>query len=267
MPDHSVSPLRVTRLSLNRELSRRMREWTRAQGLNVSMRGRVASEIVDAFLDANPDAREAAGKLDLVRAMAAGGVATPDDYDWQDEGPLGPNYTITFVRGLDEREALSRFGADPREIRPFTGDEAWLVEDETGRRGEIVRVVRLDGWAVVIERDGWRGVQPDLLCALSRQAGESVAVSRQDYAHHRFTYALDGQVITSFEPSHPLSRWGTDPDRLNARLRELGIEPTADDWIENAVPAALALASRLSGVVLTPAHLEQPLPGAPIPQG
>ena len=49
-----------------------MREWAKAQGLNVSMRGRVASEIVDAFLDANPDAREAAGKLDLVRAAAAG---------------------------------------------------------------------------------------------------------------------------------------------------------------------------------------------------
>lgn len=74
----------------------------------------------------------------------------------------------------------------------------------------------------------------------------------------------DGQVRTSFDPGFPGTREGTDPGHLDGHLRELGIDPTADDQIDNHLPAALALASRISGVTLTPTHLEEPLLGGRI---
>ncbi|MEU8276335.1 DUF6461 domain-containing protein [Microbispora bryophytorum] len=60
----------------------------------------------------------------------------------------------------------------------------------------------------------------------------------------------------------PGTRWGAAPDRLNRHLRELGIDPASDDWIDNAIPAVLALTGRISGVVVTPAHVERPVLGA-----
>ncbi|MEV4296102.1 DUF6461 domain-containing protein [Microbispora rosea] len=121
---------------------------------------------------------------------------------------------------------------------------------------------RLD---IVTEECGWRGIQREVIGELSRDGGEAVAVMRHDYgARQDFAYALDGELVTGFDPSRPGTRWGTAPDRLNRHLRELGIDPAADDRIDNAIQAVLALAGRISGVVVTPAHVERPVLGAPL---
>ncbi|MBE3014822.1 hypothetical protein IL992_37450 [Microbispora sp. NEAU-D428] len=86
---------------------------------------------------------------------------------------------------------------------------------------------------------------------------------RHDYAARQdFAYALDGELVTGFDPNRPGTRWGTTPNRLNRHLRELGIDPASDDWIDNAIQAVLALAGRISEVVVTPAHVERPVLGA-----
>ncbi|MFD8563520.1 Lsr2 family DNA-binding protein [Streptosporangium canum] len=84
MPDRDVSPLRVSHLLLTRELSRRIREWGKAQGLSVSERGRIAFQITDAFFVANPDALATADRIERVRATVrepGDGRATPDRAD------------------------------------------------------------------------------------------------------------------------------------------------------------------------------------------
>ncbi|WP_440064454.1 Lsr2 family DNA-binding protein [Streptosporangium sp. OZ121] len=115
MPDRDVSPLRVSYFVFDRELSQRVREWGKTQGLSVSERGRIAPQVIDAFFVANPDALAAADRIELVRATVrepGDGRATPDDYAWQDDSwTLGPHYTLTFVEGLDEGEVLRRFGS------------------------------------------------------------------------------------------------------------------------------------------------------------
>ncbi|WP_214322983.1 DUF6461 domain-containing protein [Nonomuraea sediminis] len=89
---------------------------------------------------------------------------------------------------------------------------------------------------------------------------------RHDYAaRHCLAYAVDGEYLNDIDPTFPIERRGTDPDRLNRYLRELGIDPAADDRIDNAIPAALAIASRITGVVITPEHLRRPILGAAIP--
>lgn len=110
-------------------------------------------------------------------------------------------------------------------------------------------------------------MQREVIGELSRDGGEAVAVMRHDYAaRHDFAYALDGELVTGFDPSWPGNRWGTAPDRLNRHLGELGIDPASDDWIDNAIQAVLALAGRISGVMVAPAHAERPVLGAAIPR-
>lgn len=172
---------------------------------------------------------ERAEKIEVVHATARTPGASPEDYAWQDEGPLGPIYTITLVRGVEEHEVLRRLGAAPEHIRLIDVDE---YPDSS--RTEIA-MVRVGDWSILIEECGRCGVQREVIGELSRDGGEAVAVMRHDYAPGQdFAYALDGELLTGFDPSRPGTRWGTAPDRLNRHLRELGIDPASDDWIDNA---------------------------------
>ncbi|MEV0974754.1 Lsr2 family DNA-binding protein [Microtetraspora glauca] len=100
---------------MTRELSLRIREWAKNQGLPVSVRGRVAGQLIDAFWAANPDVHATAPTIDLVRATSrTPGRVGPDDYEWQAESPLGPIYTITFVRGLNAQPGTLHPSLNPR---------------------------------------------------------------------------------------------------------------------------------------------------------
>ncbi|MFI6800170.1 DUF6461 domain-containing protein [Streptosporangium canum] len=261
MSDADFTPLRVThRQGLSRDASFRMRAWAKAKGYSVSERGRVAPQIIDAFLAAHPEVYEQAGKFEMVHATARTPGPSPEDYAWERDSQLGDIYTIVFVRRLDEHEVLHRLGAADEDIR--------LIEDGDHSYPEgpqIITVRRIGDWTVAIEDFGWRGARRETLGALSRDGGEAVTVQRHDYAQHHLTYAVDGQLITDINPRFPINRQGTDPDRLNRHLRELGIDPAAGDHIDNPIPAALTLASRITGVMISPQHLRRPILGAAIP--
>lgn len=196
----------------------------------------------------------------MVRATARTPGASPKDYEWQKDSPLGDIYTIVFVRGRDEREVLRRLGTADEDIRMIEDGDRTYPEGP-----QIITVRHIGDWTVAIEDCGWRGLKREVLGVLSRNGGEAVAVHRHDYAQHHIAYAVDGQLITDINPGFPIDRQGADPDRLNRHLRELGIDPAADDSIDNPIPAALALASRITGIMLTPQHLRRPILGAAIP--
>ncbi|MEU0477832.1 histone-like nucleoid-structuring protein Lsr2 [Streptosporangium sp. NPDC006013] len=261
MSDADFTPLRVTYRTHGLDTSRRIRTWAKAKGYSVSERGRVAPEIIDAFFAAHPEVYEQANKFEMVHATARTPGASPEDYEWQEEGsPLGDIYTIAFVRGLDEHEVLRGLGATDEDIR-LIGDGDYSQPGGP----EVITVRRIGDWTVAIEDCGWRGAQREALGALSRNGGEAVAVQRHDHAQHHVTYAVDGRLITDINPAFPIDRQGADPDRLNRHLRELGIDPAAGDHIDNPIPAALALASRITGVMISPQHLRRPILGAAIP--
>ncbi|MEU9832021.1 DUF6461 domain-containing protein [Streptosporangium sp. NPDC048047] len=260
MSDADFTPLRVTYRTLGLDTLHRIRAWAQQKGHPVSERGRLAPEIMDAFFTAHPEVHEQAEKFEMVHATARTPGASPEDYEWQGDDRLGDIYTIVFVRGLGEREVLRRLGAEDEDIR--------LIEDEDHSQPEgpeIITVRRIGDWTVAIEDCGWRGVEWKVLGALSRDGGEAVAVQRHDFAQHLIAHAADGRLITAVNPAFPIDRQGADPDRLNRHLRELGIDPAADDHLDNPVPAALALAGRITGVIIGPQHLRRPVLGAAIP--
>ncbi|TDB84611.1 hypothetical protein E1264_24065 [Actinomadura sp. KC216] len=156
---------------------------------------------------------------------------THDGVDWIDgdgSGPLGELFCLTFVKGVDETEALTRLGGLPDTMRPRTLEEA----DEALRSFEAAYTryafaLNLGGWTVLIEPSGFRGTLDEPLAALSRGT-EAVAVSRNDYGDHAFRYAVDGTLVTGFEPTWPDDRWGTDPDRLLGQMRAVGLDLDID---------------------------------------
>ncbi|MFI6507264.1 DUF6461 domain-containing protein [Streptosporangium sp. NPDC050855] len=260
MSDADFTPLRVTYRTptLGRT---QIRDWARANGYPVSERGRMAPEITEAFFAAHPEIFEQASTFEMVHATARTPGASPEDYGWEEGSGLGEIYTIVFVRGLDEHEVLRRLGAADEDIR-LIGDEDYSQPEGP----EVITVRRIGDWTVAIEDCGWRGSHREALCPLSRDGGEAVAVMRHNYAaRHCLSYAVDGEYITDINPTFPIQRHGADPDRLNRYLRELGLDPAADDHIDNPIPAALAVASRITGVIVIPQHLRRPILGAAIP--
>ncbi|WP_220039922.1 DUF6461 domain-containing protein [Nonomuraea aridisoli] len=235
MSDADFTPLRVTHRAHGRDTFLRIRTWAEAEGHPVSERGRIAPGIVEAFFAAHSEVYEQGRTFEMVHATARTPGASPEDYAWERGSSLGEVYTIAFVRGLEEHEVLRRLGAADEDIRLITDADHSLPEGP-----EVITVRRIGDWTVAIE-DGGRRAQGEALSDLSRGGGEVVAVQRHDYAQHHVTYAVDGRLITDLNPGFPVARHGADPDRLNRHLRELGIDPAADDSIDNPIPAALAL--------------------------
>ncbi|MFJ4866893.1 DUF6461 domain-containing protein [Streptomyces sp. NPDC088748] len=180
-------------------------------------------------------------------------------------GPLDEIFCVSFFRRLGPVEVLSRFGAVAF-VEQWMGFEklrrrVWEYVADTGggEGGGYVGVVGLGEWSVAIELLGWEAALAEAASDLSRGT-EVVTVSRHDYAENTFFYAIDGVIVTGFIPKIPSRRHGSDPERLNPLMLEVGLEPYQEDGdVGNPIAASFALASKITGVAFAPSLLEQPL--------
>ncbi|MEV4165455.1 DUF6461 domain-containing protein [Nonomuraea dietziae] len=176
---------------------------------------------------------------------------------------LGEIFCVSFFHRLDPAEVLSRFApVSPAETMTFKescGRARAYFEDT--RDILYVGVAQVGEWSVAVEPWGGQAVLSTMMTRLSR-AGEVVSVGRNDYARHRFAYAIDGTVVAGFNPAEPDRRWGSDPDRLSGLMREVGmdLEPPEGEWgveswygrpNQEPVARAFALAAKITGVALT----------------
>ncbi|MEV5826516.1 DUF6461 domain-containing protein [Spirillospora sp. NPDC052242] len=188
------------------------------------------------------------------------------------ENALDEIFCVALYPGLTPSEVLRRFapGAAGREVA-FA--ELWHLGDEPAMEAEggHVGVVQASGGSAAVEIGGWTAVLPERCTALSRGC-EMVAVSRHDHAEDRFVYAVDGEVVCGFVPPLPHGGWGSDPHRIDAALRGLGI-PTdrGDDWKDDfarlhpeKLARTFALAAEITGVSFTRELTALPFLAAPI---
>ncbi|WUH98483.1 DUF6461 domain-containing protein [Spirillospora sp. NBC_00431] len=195
---------------------------------------------------------------------------THEGVDWVDDGePLGDIFCLTFIKGVGETEALSRLGGLPDTLRPRTLDEATEAYGSyDAGYPDFAFALNLGEWTVLIEPDGYQGSLIEPLMALS-QGTEVVSVQRHDYADHGFSYAVDGTLVTGFEPTWPEHRWGSEPDRLVGQMRAAGLDPDGgeddeDGYLTAAYVPALLLAGLITGAVPHPDALAGELPSAQI---
>ncbi|MEU7913038.1 DUF6461 domain-containing protein [Microbispora bryophytorum] len=191
-------------------------------------------------------------------------------------GRLSVIFSVAFFRGFDPAEVVRRFsrGEDSGQESDFAGLDGkayeFVEETDGGDGGGHVGVFQAGEWCVAIEPFGWMVTLHEVLPRLSRGC-EVVAVTRHDYAEHSFEYAIDGTIVTGYQLGYPYERYGSDPDRLNGFMRDLGMgldRPESEaDWEDNhhtAVPRGFALAARITGVPFTQDMLGRPMLVGPI---
>ncbi|WP_345430432.1 DUF6461 domain-containing protein [Actinoallomurus vinaceus] len=217
--------------------------------------------------------------------MATTGLLAP--FQWlnvpenEGGGPLDVIFSVAFFHGLDPAEVVRRFscGEDSGQESDFgelneKADE-FVNETAGGDGGGYVGVFQAGEWCVAIEPYGWMVTLHEVVTKLSRGC-EVLAVTRHDYAaEHSFEYAIDGTIITGYRLRHPYERYGSDPDRLNGFMLELGMgldkpeneaawDAAWEDNYDTAVPRGFALAAKVTGVPFTPDMLGRPMLMGPI---
>ncbi|MGV9680826.1 DUF6461 domain-containing protein [Nocardia sp. NPDC003482] len=194
---------------------------------------------------------------------------------------LGDIFTVSFFRGLDPSEVVRRFSRGEDRGREGGFDELWTQTmesyEKTGRGsgGVTVGVVQVGEWSVAIELLGWMATLTHVLTELSPGC-EVLGITHHEYADDRLAYAIDGTLVTGCNLACTHLRHGSEPDRLNEFMREVGMtvdvqddEPDYfdEDYWESeedidytiVVPKAFALAANLTRVRFTPELLDRPM--------
>ena len=183
-------------------------------------------------------------------------TATAADYTWfsQRFPDLAEAFCLTLVEGLTPVEVLHRLAA--REQVRLTGVDQ-LLEPAYGaweaHEALFLGVTEVDGWALVVEPNGYLGVTEDAVVPLS-VGTRLVSHFRNVNAVDHFYWIENGDIRLDFEPLFPADRGGSDPDGLADVMRQVGFDLRGDDDHDDELntEAAFALAEYLTGVRLTP---------------
>jgi hypothetical protein len=162
--------------------------------------------------------------------------ATAGEYEWLHQelsDDVGDTWLcVSFVKAIPPREVLRRIDVVPGTMGDF-GVVAYAADGGT---------VLIDyGWGTSVD------AAPGLLSSGTTMAAVFANIKTDD-----FTLLVNGELITTFGLYGYSYRQGDLPARLLLDLRELGLD--GDDLADNPVPAALALASRATGVRFSRRH-------------
>ncbi|GCD96132.1 DUF6461 domain-containing protein [Embleya hyalina] len=153
-----------------------------------------------------------------------------DGLEWLEDSVFAEfGYCVTFARGVSAVELLRRMGCDVANTarRNVIDANRWIedVAEEFGHaavadKEGVIRAGEADGWAFAVEDAGIRGVDHDVMAAVST---DTVAVStfRNVNALTRFLHARSGTVTCTFESAR--RRDGSDPDLLVPHLTRAGL--------------------------------------------
>lgn len=161
-----------------------------------------------------------------------------------------PFYTLTFAKGLSPTELLTRMGVDPETLALR---DAVDLEDDFGDflldEEEPVATTGTDGaWTWAWERGGSHGLDEGVLARVSHGT-DAVVVHYNEKPMHWFKYAVEGDIVVDFHTLQPIEPTGSDPQRLEALMRPLGLLPGEPA----PVHSVLALAEDAFGLRVTPA--------------
>lgn len=172
---------------------------------------------------------------------------------WVDQNLL---LTFTAVSVPDPGHVLDVFGATGFDRGTRSWDEAHDLDVPT------VRIGTTGGWTYAVEHASTVGGDPATLERLT--AGGTLAVGLCFTVGISTVHiARDGEYRTGFEADNPdFVRWGSTPHAFDAEMAEAG-------WPEAGVQRPGAACGRflllLTGLAVTPAMLEAPLPCATLP--
>ncbi|MGM1063470.1 DUF6461 domain-containing protein [Saccharothrix sp. Mg75] len=184
-----------------------------------------------------------------------------DDLSWADahlgqEPGLGDIFCLTFIRGVDGPEALRRMGGLPDTAAVRTLSDLHELHDFDTGYPTAASALPLGTWTVVVEPNGFEGSHR--LDGLSHGT-EAVSVLRHDYASDSFGYAVDGELVSGFDPVVPAYRHGSDPDLLLPHLLDAGFGAAHEDDVDDPIARCPRIAELITGVLPSFEALTGPL--------
>ncbi|GAA2292721.1 hypothetical protein GCM10010149_45540 [Nonomuraea roseoviolacea subsp. roseoviolacea] len=162
-------------------------------------------------------------------------------------------FCFTWCRDVGLEEVARRFGADPG-TGVWAGPEE-LEDLEEEHHADLLQLVPAGEWTLAFEPHGFQGERDEVMEALSA-GGRALSVFWRGERDNRVTYAVDGDIVTSFRLMDFSERSGSDPSALDDLLDRAGLHDGLPAW-ERKV-RALALAETVSGWTLTPEWAHSP---------
>ena len=215
------------------------------------------------------DARRAAKAADDRLTLSAparrpSAQVTFEDFRWWTERYSWwkqAGHCVTLFSNITAARVLAAMSAESSAVVRGVAElsePAFETWDDTGGDALMVGVADLDGWALMVEVNGYVGVTDRLIEPLAR--GRVIVSHFQNVnAVDRFTWWRDGKVALTFEPLFPDQRSGATPDVLIDSMREVGfpVDGSAyDDGEFHQSEAAFALAERVTAVRIGPEVLD-----------
>lgn len=158
-------------------------------------------------------------------------------FGWIQSTVLRDGACVTLVAPAGAGGVVRGFGGDLAGARRMSLAEIGMPSvDEPG-----MAVRDLGSWLLVVEVNGWQGSRPEVLRRVSA-GGRAVSAYWNVNLTTRFSYAMDGRVLTAFEIMSPDRRHGADPDCLEEA--RAGLPWETGEWVS----LMLALASRVTGL-------------------
>ena len=211
----------------------------------------------------------------LLRPAALGGAGIGDWFcvtvvrphpdplrDVLGERPAGPLVAVAAEDYERLADVAARIGADPAGLTAWDRDLSAFWDADGAAPVLVSLVVPADGpdgagsaspAVVLLEVTGFEGSRPEVLAALSR-GGRAWSLFRGVHSS-RLSYAADGRVLVTLDPSDPHGRVGPEPDALGDDVEALlsrfsGAAPLDVPLDGGAEALALDLVQRSTGVAL-----------------
>ncbi|MFC4051282.1 DUF6461 domain-containing protein [Actinomadura syzygii] len=160
---------------------------------------------------------------------------------------LGRAACVTWWRAgtapSDADEVARGFGAAPAAARP-------VEPTDLAARSLLVGALR-DGWWLAVEPNGFSGVRPGVLSALTAAGGTAYSAYWSAGSESEAVLAMGGRVAASFELLDADIVLGEKPDLLTRHMGDLDFGAGAD-----VKAAALLLGERVSGQGLPASWLD-----------
>lgn len=174
-----------------------------------------------------------------------------DPYGWtEDDGPLSLGAAVALIRGKSPLETLSILGADS-EVGPASADDVreWAAAQPYQEYRTALEAEQRGEWTLVVELNGYRATDSDLLRRLST-GGEAVVIFRNVNALMKFMFARGRRIVRDFDPLLDNS------DEAIYRLpEEEGITFPGENGELHPMPGAFLLAERITGIRLCAADI------------
>jgi Family of unknown function (DUF6461) len=172
---------------------------------------------------------------------------------------------FTLLEGVDEDEAIRRFGGDPAATElhgPELYDDLLADRDYATEPLSLLQVGTAEtGHVFAIETNGWTGI--NALPGLSRDGARAFTVYTHVNGADRTGYAVDGRHVVDEEPWGPLTAL-SDPDPAWDPAWCAGLSDVEhEQWLRGA--RQLVLAERVMGTRIDPRWFEIPLRSVELP--